>query len=363
MNPLLTPLTPSSSRRRAICAACAVLALSSTAIRGFAQSAESPSAAGRVIGTGAVTSFVENMDRSLAFYHDAFGLDVPPLPPSGERPYNPSNAQLFSMFDIHGSRERHQSARLPDNPVRLEFMEIQDIDHSTIPLRLQDPGAMTLVFVVGDVAAMLERAGHADAEVVTPGGAPVRLADGSASVLLRDVDGRYVELREPATRGSAGSAGITDLRLSIAVADLERTLDAYRDVLGFEVDGVQSLGGDPGLRALTGLSDATFDRGTVIAPGSGLRIEFVDYGGVDRHPLSMRIQDRGAARLQLRSENLEPLVAAMRDAGMRVVSEGGGPVPIPPNFMGALVADPNNFFLTPFAPCDGCAPGLISERH
>jgi hypothetical protein len=44
------------------------------------------------------------------------------------------------------------------------------------------------------------------------------------------------------------------------------------------------------------------------------------------------------------------------------VSDGGGPVPIPPNFMGALVADPNNFFLTPFAPCDGCAPGLVSER-
>jgi len=33
-------------------------------------------------------------------------------------------------------------------------------------------------------------------------------------------------------------------------------------------------------------------------------------------------------------------------------------VPIPPNLKGAVVADPNNFFLTPFAPCDGCAPGI-----
>jgi hypothetical protein len=33
-------------------------------------------------------------------------------------------------------------------------------------------------------------------------------------------------------------------------------------------------------------------------------------------------------------------------------------VPIPPNFKGALVADPNNFFLTPFEACDGCAPTL-----
>jgi hypothetical protein len=77
----------------------------------------------------------------------------------------------------------------------------------------------------------------------------------------------------------------------------------------------------------------------------------------------MRIQDRGAARLQLRAENLEPLVARMRAAGLSVVSDGGGPVPIPPNFMGALVADPNNFFLTPFAPCDGCAPGLVRETR
>ena len=42
---------------------------------------QSPSGArGAVIGTGTFTSFVENMDRSLAFYRDAFGMDVPALP-------------------------------------------------------------------------------------------------------------------------------------------------------------------------------------------------------------------------------------------------------------------------------------------
>jgi hypothetical protein len=77
----------------------------------------------------------------------------------------------------------------------------------------------------------------------------------------------------------------------------------------------------------------------------------------------MRIQDRGAARLQLRADHVLPVVSAMRDAGLHVVSQGGGAVPIPPNFMGALVADPNGFFLTPFAPCDGCAPRLQREQH
>ena len=59
----------------------------------------------------------------------------------------------------------------------------------------------------------------------------------------------------------------------------------------------------------------------------------------------------------------DPLVAAMKTAGMKVISEGGGAVPIPPNFKGALVADPNNFFLTPFAPCDGSAPGILAPER
>src|SRR5262245_65976158 len=111
----------------------------------FAQPAAPPAPTtppvGAVLGTGAVTGFVEDMDKSLAFYHEAFGMGVPELPASGARPYNPSNAQLFAMFDIAGAKERHQSARLGD--ARIELMEIQQVDHKTIPLRLQDPGAVT----------------------------------------------------------------------------------------------------------------------------------------------------------------------------------------------------------------------------
>jgi hypothetical protein len=68
---------------------------------------------GAVIGTGTFTAFVENMDRSLAFFHDVFGMDVPALPESGQRLYNRANPQLFAMFDIPGARERHQPARVP----------------------------------------------------------------------------------------------------------------------------------------------------------------------------------------------------------------------------------------------------------
>ena len=118
---------------------------------------------------------------------------------------------------------------------------------------------------------------------------------------------------------------------------------------------------DSAMSSFTGLSKS---RGPA-KPGRGAEsrrwIEFVEFEGVDRAPLHMRIQDRGAARLQLRVQDVDAIVTAVA-AGLRVMSEGGVAQPIPPNFKGALVADANNFFLTPFAPCDGCATMAAPAR-
>jgi catechol 2,3-dioxygenase-like lactoylglutathione lyase family enzyme len=323
-----------------------------------------PASTGAVIGTGTFTGFVENMDRSLAFYRDAFGMEIPALPASGERPYNQPNPQLFDMFDIGGAKERHQSARVPGTGITIELMEIQNVDHKVIPMRSQDPGTATVVFIVRDLDAAITRAKDARAAVVTPGGAPVLFADRSRAILLRDIDNRLIELRQApgtplaatATPGSA--ANLLEHRISIAVGNLDETMRVYREVLGFSGTSDVTFTADPGARALTGLKGVEVRRGRVQAPGSMLALEFVEYKGVDREAHAMRIQDRGAARLQLRAQNVDALVDSMKRAGLKVMSVGGVAVPIPPNLKGALVADPNNFFLTPFAPCDGCAPTL-----
>ena len=332
--------------RRALCIAalCGGFMLWNAGLSGQTSSPPAAGSKGAVIGTGTFTAFVENMDRSLAFFHDVFGMEVPPLPESGARPYNRANPQLFAMFDIPGARERHQSARVPDTRVNVELMEIQDVDHRTLPLRVQDPGAATLVLVVRDLDTMLARLAPAHVAIVTPGGKSVGVADGARAVLIRDLDNRLIELRQPASATSTGD--ITDLRLSIAVSDLDRTTRLYRDVLGFTVEPDT----DAGIRALTGLATANARRSRVQAPGSTLWIEFVEYKGVDRTPMRARIQDRGAARLQLRVQNIDDMVATMKNAGMTVVSQGAVPVPIPPNFKGALVGDFDNFFVTPFEP-------------
>jgi catechol 2,3-dioxygenase-like lactoylglutathione lyase family enzyme len=314
---------------------------------------------GAVIGTGVFTSFVENMDRSLGFYHDVFGMEVPPIPASGARPYNNPNPRLFAMFDIPGAKERHQSARVPGLRTSLEFMEVQQVEHSTIPLRIQDPGSAMAVLVVADLDAMLARLKQQKVAMATPGGAPVMSADGSRSILVRDIDQRLIELRQtPAAAGNSASAAgpFADVRLSIAVNDMDRTKQIYHDVLGFKVEGETAFAADASMRALTGLATAEVRRSRIQAPGSQLWIELVEFRGVDRKPLRMRIQDRGAARLQLRTENIDAVVDAVKAAGLTVVTQGGVAVPIPPNLKGALVADPNNFFITLFEPCDACAP-------
>jgi len=319
---------------------------------------------GVIVGVATYTTFVENMDRTLAFYHDALDMAVPPLPESGQRPYNPVNVQLQAFFNIDGAKERHQSASVPGTNVRFETMEIQNVPHKTIALRIQDPGTVTPVLVVKDVDALLTRVKQAKGAVFTPGGKPVRFADGSRSVLIRDVDGRFIELRQPAAvpaQATMPDSGIVGERLSIAVQDMERTLAVYRTLFGFSVES--TVAADPALRKLTGLSGLNARRAITHAPGDSLVVEFVEYKGVDRKPQEMHIQDRGAARLQLRAENVDDLVVAMKAAGLKIHTENGVATPLPPNFKAVLVADPNNFFLTPFAPCDGCAPRLLSTRQ
>jgi catechol 2,3-dioxygenase-like lactoylglutathione lyase family enzyme len=275
------------------------------------------------------------------------------------RPHNNPNPRLFQFFDIPGAKERHQSARVPGLRTSLEFMEIQDVDHKTIPLRIQDPGTATVVLFVRDIEAMLTRLKAQNVQVATPGGKPVAFADGTRAILVRDIDQRFIEIRQPASTPEASAPGASpflDVRLSIAVNDMQRTTHVYRDVLGFKVEGETGFVADPAMQALTGLTKGEVRKSRVQAPGSPLWIELAEFKGVDRAAVRMRIQDRGAARLQLRAQDIDSLVSAAKSAGLTVVTEGGVAVPIPPNFKGALVADPNNFFVTLFEPCDGCAP-------
>jgi catechol 2,3-dioxygenase-like lactoylglutathione lyase family enzyme len=223
---------------------------------------------------------------------------------------------------------------------------------------MQDPGNATLVLMVRDVNATLARVTGAGYPVVTTGGAPVTLDDGTRAVVVRDVDDRFIEIRQPAAIPAAAPAhNIVDIGVMVTVADLPRTTQVYRDVFGFTVEGERAaFVPDRPTRLLSGLADARARWARAKARDSQLSLEFIEFAGVDRTPLTMKIQDRGATRLQLRTQGIGAVVEAARRAGLTIATQGGQATPIPPNFLGALIADPSNFFVSLFEPCDGCAP-------
>ena len=208
-------------------------------------------AQGLVIDTGALTPFVENMDRSLAFYHDVFDMEVPPLPDIGRpRPYNNPNPRLFAFFDIPGAKERHQSARVKGIRTGIEPMEIQQVPFKTITLRIQDPGNVT---IVPGGARHRHDAGEGEGGGVPggpAGGAPVtpwrRHPRGD-----RPRRGQPLPRAAPAAVDSCQRAG-SQRHGHPRHGDRgrpARTMQVYRDVFGFTVEGETRRSPPTGRRA------------------------------------------------------------------------------------------------------------------
>ena len=67
--------------------------------------------------------------------------------------------------------------------------------------------------------------------------------------------------------------------------------------------------------------------------------------GVDRHPLAARIQDPGAARIQLTVRSIDEVFEALRSAGPSTVVSTGGGIITQPQYRVAVVSDLNGLFL------------------
>jgi len=263
---------------------------------------------GQVVDSGAITVFVANVDRTLAFYEGVLDMDV-----------------------------RQRSARVAGIRTAVEAVE-----RKTVPLRIQDPGNATLVLMVRNVDATLARVTKAGYPVATTGGKPVALDDGTRAVVVRDVDNRFIELRQPPSiPDSAPAHNIVDIHVMLTVADLPRTTQVYRDVFGLTVEGERKeFVPDRPTQLLSGLKDAKARWARARARDSQMWLEFLEFNGVDRN------QGAGATQLQLRTQDIDAVVEAARRAGLtpsglRIDTQGGKTV---------LIADPNNFFLSLFEP-------------
>jgi predicted enzyme related to lactoylglutathione lyase len=308
-----------------------------------------------VLGSGSFSPIIGSLQKTMQFYQ-LLGIEVPEGSTTAPRPYS-TNPRLHSMLGTNGASERHLNARVPGS-IGLEPIEFAAIDQRPAKPRVQDPGAITLVLLVRDVDALLAKATQAGVPVLTPGGKPVMQANRTRSVLLADPDGRPVELRQvdplPATTAPATS-NVIGARLTMTVADTEKTAQLYRDGLKFTFEGGKAFAGDRDLAALSGL-EAQVKRSVMVAPGGRMTIELLEFKGAKGTLLRTRIQDPGTARMQLTVRDLPAVVETIKASGSHVVTTGDRAVALPPNLMGVMLPDADNLYLTLLERCTDCAP-------
>jgi catechol 2,3-dioxygenase-like lactoylglutathione lyase family enzyme len=327
---------------RRLCAGAVICAFVSAALP-YSTRAQSSPVRGLynwIHGTG-------DAERSFAFYHDLFGVELarspfagpapPGAPPERIRPAAQAGSDplVWDLTNTHGSRFRTVFMRASNTPFGLELSEFFDVPRGERRPNPWDPGAATLVFTVRDLDPLVSRLKTRGVPVVTRGGNPIDAPSGRA-IVVRDPDGALVELRQatPAAVAAAKAAGeVIATSIAVSVARLPRALAFYHDLLGLSVGRTRTAPVSE-LR-LRGLDAGRLTQAEVVIPGttSGTLV-LSEFSLASRSPrvatpFAWRLQDVGSPQLQLQVADLDALMARTTAAGYRFLSVGGKPIQRP----------------------------------
>jgi catechol 2,3-dioxygenase-like lactoylglutathione lyase family enzyme len=315
---------------------------------GVVAATQTPSTA-PIVSSCNFSPIVADLDKSIAFYQSVLGLTVP-APPAGGRLFD-GTSPVLDMLGVHGAEGRWVTARIPGSRCGVEIVELAKLERTPLTPRAQDPGASTLVLLVRAISPILARARMAGVPIVTSGGVPIPVeSEGGTAIVLRDPDGHFVELLQPATSPATtapADAEIMGWRARITVGSIAETLKLYRDEFALAVTPSPQAK-NRAFTALNGVDDVPVGVTTLNLPGGG-RLDFAEFAGVARKPIGARIQDPGATRFQLQASNAASTIALAKKAGATVISTGGTMVSLGGGTQAAAVRDPNNLFLVIFS--------------
>lgn len=311
--------------------------------------AQTPAPPGEVVGVGGFSHIVANVERSVEFYRDVLGLEMPNPPRAFD-----STPWIIDMGNTPGAQSRPAILHIPGSALGVELIDYKDIDRQAVHPRFQDPGAASLILTVRDMDAMMAKLKAAHAHINSKGGEPATLKGPNGStghvVFVQDPDGFFIEIsqRDPAPPTTApASSNIIGGAFEIIVADLDQTLHIYRDVLGFQTQPHTAWDGTKLMMDTAGTPGAQFRRSSALIPGTSVMMAFMQFKDIDRKPLHTRIQDPGTAILQVGVRDIDATVKALKEAGLTVISKNGEPVMNGPSRF-CMMRDPNNLFLELF---------------
>jgi catechol 2,3-dioxygenase-like lactoylglutathione lyase family enzyme len=302
-----------------------------------AQTGTAPSD-GPVVGMLNYIHATNDLDRTLAFYHDVFGLDAP-----APRPLN--SPGVPALTNSPGVKLRLTTLHFPNTVFGFELTEFSGVDRKPGQARHTDPGAALIALRVKDIEPVLAAVKKLNTPIITTSGGPVTIETPNGkirSMLIRDPDGYVVEVVESTpAEGVKADGNVFGASMGLTVADMESTKKFYHDLLGFDLKGNMEFSSNPAILDLTGAPHAKNREMTAVVPGTKALIAFYEYKGVERTPFHLRVPDPGAPAIALGVKDLDGLLKRMRAAGVIVTSARGEVAQFSPTIRNIFVEDPN----------------------
>ena len=284
-----------------------------------------------------------NVDTTLAFYRDVFGLGLTTNP----APFANPNVPLLT--NSPGVVLRVAMLRIPGRGMNFELTEFTNTERTPRQFKLTDPGAPHMKFMVKDIDAVVAAAKQRGATIITTGGNAVTLASGMKAVFMRDPDGYIVE----AIAGQGAppvdvQGNIVGSVIGLTVADMNATLKFWNDMLGWEFgpagDAYTKLQGpDAALMGVPAGTEVRVKMATI--PGSNARMELTEFRGQKLVNQEMRVPDPGASGMAIRVGNIQELLPKLKAAGVRVISKDQALVEWDPKTRNVFVKDPNGLLI------------------
>ena len=308
---------------------------------------------------GATTGFMHaihatnNVDTTLAFYREVFGLGLTTNPSAFPNP----NVPLLT--NSPGVNLRVAMLRIPGRGMNFELTEFTNTERTPRQFKLTDPGAPHMTFMVKDIDVVVAAAKQRGATIITTGGAPVELGLGMRAVFMRDPDGYIVEAisiegpppadAAPAAVAALNTPGnVIGSMIGLTVADMNASLKFWNDMLGWEFgppgDAYSKLmAPEATLMGVPAGTEVRIKRVTI--PGSNARMELTEFRGQKLVNQEMRVPDPGASGMAIRVGNIQELLPKLKAAGVRVISKDQALVEWDAKTRNVFVKDPNGLLI------------------
>ncbi len=304
--------------------------------------------AGKIDSLSHAIHAVNELDTTLAFYRDVFGING-----TGQ---DFANAAVPLLTNAPGVTLRMSMVTLPGG-TRFELTHFKGVERKQGEPKYTDPGAGSLVLYVRDIDSLLAAAKKAHATIVTTGGAPVEIATAKGkarSVVFRDPDGFFLQLVQEAPAAGAPEGNVHRVALAYTMEDAAATKSFYTGMLGVELAGSSAFTKDAALAKLFGAPEGVELRKLTGTLPPGTTVEFTEFRGVPRTKFHPRVRDPGAPAMAIRVSNVAGMIAQMKAAGVNVISANGELVDFGGGTRTIFVEDPNGMnvelFERPVAP-------------